>query len=165
MKWDVFLFFFLPSFQVKKRQQRVLMILDSKKITYDVVDISEPGKEAEKEFMQEKSTNKGATISDQEPRHALPPQIFADDEYCGKWICIEIQMSFWLLLIFSLCQWIDTKNDKNLFIITLQTHAHTPTGSYDEFDLANETDSLEQFLKLAPPVEENNGNKEVSNDN
>lgn len=38
-------------------------------------------------------------------------------------------------------------------------------GSYDEFDLANETDTLEQFLKLAPPVEENNGNKEVSNDN
>lgn len=69
--------------QVKKRQQRVLMILDSKKITYEVIDISEPGKESEKEFMQEKSTNKGATISDQEPRHALPPQIFSDDEYCG----------------------------------------------------------------------------------
>lgn len=60
------------------------MILDSKKITYDVVDISEPGKEAEKELMQEKSTNKGATISDQDPRHALPPQIFADEEYCGN---------------------------------------------------------------------------------
>lgn len=59
------------------------MILDSKKIKYEVVDISEPGKEAEKEHMQEKSTNKGATISDQEPRHALPPQIFADQEYCG----------------------------------------------------------------------------------
>lgn len=26
-------------------------------------------------------------------------------------------------------------------------------GSYDEFDLANETDTLEQFLKLAPPAE------------
>lgn len=38
------------------------------------------------------------------------------------------------------------------------------TGSYDEFDLANETDTLEPFLKLAPPVEENNG-KEVSNNN
>lgn len=37
-------------------------------------------------------------------------------------------------------------------------------GSYDEFDLANETDTLEQFLRLAPPVEDNNG-KEVSNDN
>lgn len=60
------------------------MILDSKNISYEVIDITEPGKEAEKEFMQEKSTNKGATISDQDPRHALPPQIFADTEYCGK---------------------------------------------------------------------------------
>lgn len=41
-------------------------------------------------------------------------------------------------------------------------------GSYDEFDLANETDSLEQFVRLAPPpppVEEKNGQKEVSIDN
>lgn len=62
------------------------MILDSKNIKYDIVDITEPGKENEKEFMQEKSTNKGATISDQDPRHALPPQIFADDEYCGEYL-------------------------------------------------------------------------------
>lgn len=39
------------------------------------------------------------------------------------------------------------------------------TGSYDEFDLANETDTLEKFLKIAPPVEESNGKKEVSIDN
>lgn len=55
------------------------------------------------------------------------------------------------------------KTIKICFMINLETH--TRTGSYDEFDLANETDTLEQFLKLAPPVEENNGNKEVSNDN
>lgn len=60
------------------------MILDSKNIEYEVIDITEPGKESEKEFMQEKSTSKGGTISDQEPRHALPPQIFADSEYCGN---------------------------------------------------------------------------------
>lgn len=60
------------------------MILDSKNITYEVIDITEPGKESEKEFMQENSKSKGATISDQEPRHALPPQIFCDTEYCGK---------------------------------------------------------------------------------
>lgn len=70
--------------QVKKRQQRVLMILDSKNIAYEVIDITEPGKEADKEFMQEKSTSKGSTASDQDPRHPLPPQIFADDEYCGE---------------------------------------------------------------------------------
>lgn len=60
---------------MKKRQQRVLMILDSKNIKYDVIDITEPGKETIKEMMQEKSTSNGATVSDPNPRHALPPQV------------------------------------------------------------------------------------------
>lgn len=84
------------------------MILESKNITYDIIDITEPGREADKEFMQNKSTSNGATVSDPEPRHALPPQIFNEEEYCGD---------------------------------------------YDAFDLANEIDTLEQFLKVAPPIE------------
>lgn len=91
--------------EVKKRQQRVLMILDSKNIKYDTVDITEPGKESEKELMQNKPTSNGGTVSDPEPRHPLPPQLFNDDEYCGD---------------------------------------------YDAFDMANEIDTLEVFLKLAP---------------
>ncbi|KRK01335.1 SH3 domain-binding glutamic acid-rich protein homolog isoform X2 [Drosophila yakuba] len=91
--------------EVKKRQQRVLMILDSKNIKYDTVDITEPGKESEKELMQNKSTSNGGTVSDPEPRHPLPPQLFNDEEYCGD---------------------------------------------YDAFDMANEIDTLEVFLKLAP---------------
>ncbi|XP_016977153.1 SH3 domain-binding glutamic acid-rich protein homolog isoform X4 [Drosophila rhopaloa] len=90
--------------EVKKRQQRVLMILDSKNIKYDTVDITEPGKESEKELMQNKSTSSGGTVSDPEPRHPLPPQLFNDEEYCGD---------------------------------------------YDAFDMANEIDTLEVFLKLA----------------
>lgn len=82
----------------------MLMILDSKNMQYEVIDITEPGRETDKEFMQNKSTSNGATVSDPEPRHALPPQIFNSDEYCGD---------------------------------------------YDAFDLANEIDTLEQFLKLA----------------
>lgn len=81
------------------------MILDSKNIQYDTVDITEPGKESEKELMQNKSTSSGGTVSDPEPRHPLPPQIFNDAEYCGD---------------------------------------------YDAFDMANEIDTLEVFLKLAP---------------
>lgn len=100
-----FLSFSLFFYQVKKRQQRVLMILDSKNIQYDTVDITEPGKESEKEMMQNKSTSNGGTVSDPEPRHPLPPQIFNDEEYCGD---------------------------------------------YDAFDMANEIDTLEVFLKLAP---------------
>lgn len=81
------------------------MILDSKCIKYDVIDITEPGKESEKEMMQNNSKNRGSTVSDPNPKYPLPPQLFYDDEYCGD---------------------------------------------YDEFDMANEIDTLEQFLKLSP---------------
>ncbi|KAL1131466.1 hypothetical protein AAG570_011083 [Ranatra chinensis] len=79
------------------------MILESKNIKYDTIDITEPGKEAEKLFMQEHATAKDS-------KHPLPPQIFNEDEYCGD---------------------------------------------YDGFDLANENDELEIFLKMpisAAPV-------------
>ncbi|VEN37377.1 unnamed protein product, partial [Callosobruchus maculatus] len=69
--------------EVKKRQQRVIMILDSKNIKYEVIDIAEPGAEEAKDFMQNNSTALGATIGDPNPRHPLPPQIFNDDAYCG----------------------------------------------------------------------------------
>ncbi|XP_034936066.1 SH3 domain-binding glutamic acid-rich protein homolog [Chelonus insularis] len=82
--------------EVKKRQQRVLMILDSKNVQYEIIDITEPGKEDEKEFMQANSTSKDS-------KHPLPPQIFNDEDYCGD---------------------------------------------YEDFDLANEIDELEKFLKL-----------------
>lgn len=81
-----------------------MMILDSKNIQYEVIDITEPGRESDKEFMQNKATSHGSTVSDPDPRHALPPQIFNSENYCGD---------------------------------------------YHAFDLANEIDTLEQFLKLA----------------
>lgn len=112
--------------EVKKRQQRVLLILDSKNIKYDVVDIAEPGSEEQKDFMQNNSTSLGATIGDPNPRHPLPPQIFNDDIYCGD---------------------------------------------YDQFDMANEIDEMDKFLKLEtsgdnskPETEHKmeNGNAEIS---
>ncbi|XP_022176866.1 SH3 domain-binding glutamic acid-rich protein homolog [Myzus persicae] len=65
--------------EVKKRQQRVTMILDSKSISYDLVDITEPGKEDEKAYMQTNSKTKDGS------KNALPPQIFNDDVYCGDY--------------------------------------------------------------------------------
>lgn len=107
--------------EVKKRQQRVTMIMESKHIEYTVIDITEPGQEAEKDFMQTNAQHKGCTISDPNPRHALPPQLFNDTEYCGD---------------------------------------------YDDFDMANEVDNLEVFLKLAAPAapepEHKNGDESVS---
>lgn len=61
----------------------MLLILDSKKLKYEVIDIAEPGAEEAKDFMQNKATQYGSTISDPNPRHPLPPQIFNDDIYCG----------------------------------------------------------------------------------
>lgn len=94
------------SKEVKKRQQRVSMIMDSKHIPYTIIDITEPGQEGEKDFMQKNSEHNGGTISDPTPRHPLPPQMFNDAEYCGD---------------------------------------------YDDFDLANEIDNLEVFLKMEAP--------------
>ncbi|XP_017752346.1 PREDICTED: SH3 domain-binding glutamic acid-rich protein homolog isoform X2 [Eufriesea mexicana] len=76
------------------------MILDSKNVEYEIIDITEPGKEMEKEFMQANSIARDS-------KYPLPPQIFNEDEYCGD---------------------------------------------YEDFDLANEIDELEEFLKVAPPV-------------
>lgn len=59
------------------------MILDSRNIKYEVIDIAEPGKEADKDFMQNNSTSLGATVCDPNPRHPLPPQLFNDEAYCG----------------------------------------------------------------------------------
>lgn len=80
-----------------------MMILESKNIGYSVVDITEPTCAEEKDFMQANATEKGITVSDTDPRHPLPPQIFNGTVYCGD---------------------------------------------YNSFELANECDTLEQFLKL-----------------
>ncbi|XP_020293718.1 SH3 domain-binding glutamic acid-rich protein homolog [Pseudomyrmex gracilis] len=86
--------------EVKKRQQRVLMILDSKNVEYETIDITEPGKELDKEFMQANSNARNN-------KYPLPPQIFNEDDYCGD---------------------------------------------YEDFDIANEIDELEKFLKVTPAV-------------
>ncbi|XP_044742502.1 SH3 domain-binding glutamic acid-rich protein homolog [Chrysoperla carnea] len=93
--------------EVKKRQQRVQMILESKNVEYEAIDIAEPDRQAERDRVKHCGPN----------LPALPPQIFNGDEYCGD---------------------------------------------YDQFDLANETDELEKFLKL--PIPNNVTNTNIVND-
>ena len=52
------------------------MILESKNVEYQVIDITEPGKDQEKEFMQMNSNAKDS-------KYPLPPQIFNEEDYCG----------------------------------------------------------------------------------
>lgn len=54
------------------------MILDSKQIEYEAIDITEPGKEKEKEFMQS-----NGKVRESLGKHPLPPQIFNEDDFCG----------------------------------------------------------------------------------
>jgi len=76
--------------EVKKRQQRIMMILESKQIPYVLIDITEPQNEKEKDFMQANATAKGETVSDVNPPHPLAPQIFNGQTYCGDYNGFEL---------------------------------------------------------------------------
>ncbi|XP_069953663.1 SH3 domain-binding glutamic acid-rich protein homolog [Cherax quadricarinatus] len=82
---------------VEKNQQRAVMILESKNIPFIAIDITDPGQEDAKDYMNENAKPKGNN------RVPMTPQIFNEAEYCGD---------------------------------------------FDDLDMANETDSLGEFLKL-----------------
>lgn len=67
------------SKEIKKRQQRAQMILDSLEIKYETIDVTEPAHEKERDQMQAvcKKRNSQTTAS--------PPQFFNDDVYCGDY--------------------------------------------------------------------------------
>merc|ERR1712066_1064732 len=95
------------SKEITNRQHRILMILKSLGIAMDCVDISAPGMDEQRDFMRASAKKKEGQ------RHALPPQIFNGEKYCGD---------------------------------------------YDDFDVANEDDTLEEFLGIPrknPPVDPN----------
>nr|CAG4652171.1 EOG090X0DPU [Triops cancriformis] len=83
--------------EVKKRQMKATLILQSKGVEFQTIDISDPGRVDDRKFMQENSKAKPNA------RNPIPPQFFNEEEYCGD---------------------------------------------YEGFDEANETDTLEDFLKL-----------------
>lgn len=63
--------------QIKKRQQRAAMILDSLKVNYETIDITEPGHDEDKELIRERCKKReGQTIP-------MTPQFFNEDDYCG----------------------------------------------------------------------------------
>ncbi|XP_013784474.1 SH3 domain-binding glutamic acid-rich protein homolog isoform X2 [Limulus polyphemus] len=71
------------SKEVKKHQQRVFMILDSLKLSYETIDITEPGKEDQRTYMRE-NCKKGAGGG------VLPPQFFNDEDYLGDYEDFEL---------------------------------------------------------------------------
>eukprot|EP00092_Neocalanus_flemingeri_P098539 GFUD01125665.1.p1 GENE.GFUD01125665.1~~GFUD01125665.1.p1 ORF type:complete len:179 (-),score=65.65 GFUD01125665.1:129-593(-) len=85
------------SKEISNAQHRITMILKSLGIVMEVVDISAPGVEEQRDFMRAGAKKKEGQ------RFALPPQLFNGEKYCGD---------------------------------------------YDDFDVANEDDELEEFLGL-----------------
>ena len=67
------------SKEIKKRQQRAQMILDSLEVKYELVDVTEPGHEKERDQLQNVCTKRNNQAV------ALPPQFFNDDTYCGDY--------------------------------------------------------------------------------
>merc|ERR1712002_547016 len=97
------------SKEITNAQHRITMILKSLGFPLELVDISAPGMEEKRDVMRESAKKKEGQ------RHALPPQIYNGEKYCGD---------------------------------------------YDDFDVANEDDVLEEFLglpKKAPKVPKGSG--------
>merc|ERR1712203_736833 len=85
------------SLRITNSQHRIIMILKSLGIKMEAVDISAPGMDDQRDLMRASAKKKEGQ------RHALPPQIFNGEKYCGD---------------------------------------------YDDFDVANEGDELEEFLGI-----------------
>jgi len=86
------------SQEIKKNQQRTMMILESKKIPYVAVDITDPCQEEARDYVVSTATPKpGQTVP-------VTPQIFNEADYCGD---------------------------------------------YDGLDMANECDTLGEFLRMS----------------
>lgn len=62
--------------KVKGNQQRALFVLSGHHIEHQIIDISDPINETEKEFMIANSESNAKGL-------ILPPQIFNENEYCG----------------------------------------------------------------------------------
>ncbi|KAG5886087.1 hypothetical protein JTB14_031688 [Gonioctena quinquepunctata] len=76
--------------EIKSRQQRVLLILDSKNIDYEAIDITGEDSDADREFMKNNATAFGGTMSDPHPKTPIPPQFFNNTEYCGDYDMFDI---------------------------------------------------------------------------
>eukprot|EP00092_Neocalanus_flemingeri_P104982 GFUD01134509.1.p1 GENE.GFUD01134509.1~~GFUD01134509.1.p1 ORF type:complete len:154 (+),score=70.68 GFUD01134509.1:127-588(+) len=85
------------SKEISNGQNRIIMILKSLGIAMELVDISAPGMEEQRDIMRASAKKKEGQ------RFALPPQLFNGEKYCGD---------------------------------------------YDDFDVANEDDELEEFLAI-----------------
>ena len=115
--------------QIKKQQQKIEMILDSKKIPYEKVDIS--ADEAAKTKMRAIVGNPSA----------VPPQLCNGDQYCGV-STVSASQALLLMLNYG------TQFYKNTPLFPPPPpHTHT-IQDFQAFEDALEEETLMEFLKL-----------------
>jgi len=83
--------------KIETEQQKIFLVLQTRKIEFEAIDIMHPGNQKLRTFMREKGKKKEGA------RNVIPPQIFNGEEF---------------------------------------------RGDFDDFDIANEDDLLEEFLGL-----------------
>jgi len=70
--------------EIENNQQRIQMVLTTRNIKFDTIDISTPGMQEMRSFMREKGRRKEGQ------RNVLPPQIFNGEEYRGDYEGFDI---------------------------------------------------------------------------
>jgi len=70
--------------EIENSQQRIQMVLTSRDIQFDTIDISTPGMQEMRSFMREKGRRREGQ------RNVLPPQIFNGEEYRGDYEGFDI---------------------------------------------------------------------------
>lgn len=79
--------------KIRSYQQRSQFILDSLRVEYDSVDITDVGNEELKDMIKEKCKHRNG----QPPK---TPQFFNDEIYCGVILHIHLNLLFFRLIIY-----------------------------------------------------------------
>ncbi|KAK7494575.1 hypothetical protein BaRGS_00014228 [Batillaria attramentaria] len=98
------------STKLRKQQQTVIDVLESRNIPFERIDISDPNQEEQRKFMRANSKPR------KEGQAPLPPQIFHDDEYCGD--CESLTNSIETDTLYDFLKLEDPDKDAKARIIT-----------------------------------------------
>lgn len=110
--------------------------MDSYKIKYEMVDVSDPVEELSREKMLREAKRRTET---QPPQ---PPQFYNEDEYCGVRPRIK------------------HINNKSIPVVGNNNHYNVFLQDFEDLETANDNDELFKFLKLEEDVAIENGNGE-----
>ncbi|XP_044866409.1 SH3 domain-binding glutamic acid-rich-like protein 2 isoform X2 [Mauremys mutica] len=129
--------------KIKKRQQDVVRFLEANRIDFEEVDITMSEEKRQwmyKNIPEERQPAQG---------NPLPPQIFNDDQYCGKYFNNQINKPALVLHVRGGKRtWENFKDPPQSFCPFLSTG----TEDYDYFFEAKESNTVFSFLGLKPSL-------------